>query len=272
MNSQSQEFGLRQTALHHGSNLQAAYSKASNAAKVLSAETADRADNVPACAAKPLVVAIDGPAGSGKSSVAKAAASELKFGILDTGAAYRALAYTMLQQGADLDDPVIALAALKNLCLRLPLQPGVPLYCGGVDVSAAIRSPEISPNVSRVAKHPEVRAELNKLFRETVAQSGLSGVVIEGRDITTVVFPDAQVRLILTASRQVRAVRRHKELGALTFEEVLADLAARDEKDLRVVDFINPAAGVTLIDTSDLDFARAVAAVIAEVTKVCQVD
>ena len=130
------------------------------------------------------------------------------------------------------------------------------------DVTALIRTPELSGQVSRVSKHPAVRERLNAMFRELVATSGLPGVVIEGRDITTVVAPNAPVRILMTASPEVRAARRAGELQGLTREQVLADIEARDAKDTLVVDFMNPAPGVTLVDTSDLDFAQSVQAVI----------
>ena len=224
----------------------------------------------------PILVAIDGPAGSGKSSVSRAAADALGFGILDTGAAYRALAWTAQRIGLDLDDAAAIEVLLDTWVYRITLRgtqqvtvavPGgvgaaVPELAQGVDVTAAIREHTVSGQVSRVSKHPAVREHLNAMFRRTVAESGLPGVVIEGRDITTVVAPDAPVRILLTASPEVRAARRAGELPGLTPEQVLADLIARDTKDALVVDFINPAPGVTLVDTSDLNFEQSVQAVV----------
>lgn len=217
--------------------------------------------------AAPILVAIDGPAGSGKSSVSRTAAEQLGFGILDTGAAYRSLAWAALRSGIDLDDAgevaglldawgyAITLIGAQRVTVRLPgLDP--------IDVTAEIRDPGISAQVSRVSKHPEVRGRLNAMFRELVADSGLPGVVIEGRDVTTVIAPDAPVRLLLTASPEVRAARRAGELPGLSQAQVLADLRARDAKDAQVVDFVNPAPGVVLVDTSDLDFEQSVQAVV----------
>ncbi len=223
-----------------------------------------------ASAAAPLFVAIDGPAGSGKSSVSREAAKRLGFGILDTGAGYRSLAWAALETGADLDDEAALLALLDAWSYRISMQGEqrvtVLLNDGERylthDVTAAIRAPELSAQVSRASKHPAVRERLNALFRELVASSGLPGVVVEGRDITTVVAPDAPVRLLLTASPEVRAARRAGELPGLSPEQVLADLTARDAKDAQVVDFFRPAPGVTLVDTSDLDFEQSVQAVI----------
>ena len=215
-----------------------------------------------------MLVAIDGPAGSGKSSVSREAASRLGFGILDTGAAYRALAWAALEAGVHLDDEEQILELLDRWRYRITLlgeqQVTVALSdtARATDVTSLIRTPELSGQVSRVSKHPAVRERLNAMFRELVATSGLPGVVIEGRDITTVVAPNAPVRILMTASPEVRAARRAGELQGLTREQVLADIEARDAKDTLVVDFMNPAPGVTLVDTSDLDFAQSVQAVI----------
>lgn len=215
-----------------------------------------------------MLVAIDGPAGSGKSSVSREAADRLGFGILDTGAAYRALAWAALESGVHLDDEAQILELLDRWRYRITLlgeqQVTVALSdtARATDVTSLIRTPELSAQVSRVSKHPAVRERLNAMFRELVATSGLPGVVIEGRDITTVVAPNAPVRILMTASPEVRAARRAGELQGLTREQVLADIEARDAKDTLVVDFMNPAPGVTLVDTSDLDFAQSVQAVV----------
>lgn len=216
----------------------------------------------------PILVAIDGPAGSGKSSVSRHAAERMGFGILDTGAAYRALAWAANESGVDLDSPEAVKALLDGWDYRITMvgeqrvTVALPNAEAAHDVTAVIRTPEISAQVSRVSKHPGARVRLNEMFRELVATSGLPGVVIEGRDITTVVAPDAPVRILMTASPEVRATRRMGELVGLTHEQVLADITARDTKDALVVDFLNPAPGVTLIDTSDMDFEQSIQAVI----------
>jgi cytidylate kinase len=220
----------------------------------------------------PMLVAIDGPAGSGKSSVSREAAARLGFGILDTGAAYRALAWAALEDGRSLEQ-VDGLFDLLNewrfdITLQGPQRVTV-LLPGSVEVrevTEAIRTPELSGVVSSVSKHSAVRERLNRMFRETVAASGLPGVIIEGRDITTVVAPDAPVRILLTAAPDVRAKRRAGELPGLTSDQVLADLRVRDAKDAQVVNFITPAAGVMHIDTSDMNFEQSVRAVIDAVT------
>lgn len=222
---------------------------------------------VNAASSPTLLVAIDGPAGSGKSSVSRAAAHALGFGILDTGAAYRSVAWAALETETDLDDEDAVYELLENLFFSAKMigepqflvqLPGEDQLC---DVTEVIRDPSISGQVSRVSAHAAVRELLNGMFRAMVAGSGLPGVVIEGRDITTVVAPDAPVRLLLTASPEIRAARRAGELPGASADAVLADLRARDAKDALVVDFVNPAPGVTLVDTSDMNFAQSVQAV-----------
>ena len=214
-------------------------------------------------AVEPLFVAIDGPAGSGKSSVSKAVARQLGFGMLDTGAAYRALAATALARGVDLDDEDAVIDVLNDWQLTIGLDPDHRrVTADGVDITETIREPHISSSVSQVARVAAVRATLNELFRDTVGKSGLPGVVVEGRDITTVVAPDAPVRILLTASEEVRAARRANELGADT-ASVGDAMRKRDAADSRVVEFMTAAPGVTTVDSSDLDFEQTVDAVIA---------
>lgn len=213
------------------------------------------------------LVAIDGPAGSGKSSVSRAVAEKLEYGILDTGAAYRALAWAALERDQDLDSEIAVEEVLDTWGFSISLRGAQVVVVDGHDVTDEIRDPGVSKQVSRVSKHPEVRKRLNQMFREIVAESGLAGVVIEGRDITTVVAPDAPVRILMTAAPEVRAERRMGELSGSTQAEVLAAIQERDAKDQLVVDFMNPASGVTLIDTTDLDFEQSVQAVIAAVLK-----
>lgn len=217
---------------------------------------------------QPLLVAIDGPAGSGKSSVSREVAERLGYGILDTGAAYRALAWLALESEADLDDSVALEELLDDWSFSISLRGAQIVIVSGTDVTDEIRDPGVSRQVSRVSKHPHIRERLNMMFLEIVQESGLPGVVIEGRDITTVVAPHAPVRILMTASADVRADRRAGELPGSTHAEVLQAIKERDEKDRLVVDFFNPAPGVTLIDTSDLDFEASVAAVIAQIDSV----
>ena len=154
-------------------------------------------------------IAIDGPAGSGKSSVSTEVARRLGFGYLDTGAAYRALAWHVLESGADTADAEAVLRAAARFPLRQALDPDDrTVLVGTADVTEAIRDPRVSGAVSGVARVPEVRAQVNDVFRTMVAEAEYPAVVVEGRDITTVVAPDAPVRILLTASPEVRAARR----------------------------------------------------------------
>ncbi|SFR79563.1 cytidylate kinase [Agromyces sp. CF514] len=215
----------------------------------------------------PVVVAIDGPAGSGKSSVSKEVAKRLGFGFLDTGAAYRALAWHVQASGIDTDDAASVISSLATFDYRIGTDPaGYAVHVGDVDVTAAIRDPAISAVVSRVARVPEVRTHLIELFRGIMAAEPRPGVVVEGRDITTVVAPDAPVRILLTASPEVRASRRSAELVGSATAAVGDALRKRDEADSKVVDFMTAAVGVTTVDSTELDFEQTVDAVIEVIT------
>ncbi len=211
----------------------------------------------------PLVVAIDGPAGSGKSSVSKEVAARLGFAFLDTGAAYRALTWFAISRGIDVTDADAVVEAAADFDYRTEAEAGRQLvFVGDTDVTAAIREPEVSARVSAVARVPEVRSRLNELFRGILRETQCDGIVAEGRDITTVVAPDAPVRILLTAGPEVRAARRAGELGSQHAEDVARQLDARDRADLQVVDFMTAADGVTTVDSTDLDFEETVDAVI----------
>ena len=213
--------------------------------------------------ASPVTIAIDGPAGSGKSSVSKQVSRELGYGYLDTGAAYRALAWHALAQDADTADPGAVLAAAAEFRYAISLDPDdYWVRVGETDVTDAIREPRVSDAVSGVARVPAVRAQVTELFRALVAESGLPGVVVEGRDITTVVAPDAPVRILLTAAPEVRAARRSAELTSHDAAAVAEALHRRDAADSIVVDFLTAAEGVTVVDSTHLDFAQTVAAVL----------
>ena len=217
----------------------------------------------------PLTIAIDGPSGSGKSSVSRAVASRLGVGYLDTGAMYRALTWWCLEQGLDLDDTDAVAAAARDLPLEIGTDPEAPtVSVGGTDVSEAIRTTRVSTAVSAVATNLEVRAVLQQLQRDLMARTGerRGGVVAEGRDITTVVAPDARVRVLLTASEEARLRRRSAELhGAVDDAAVEAtrdQVVRRDRDDSTVSTFHEAAEGVVLVDTSDLDFDESVEAVL----------
>ncbi|MDT3343559.1 MULTISPECIES: (d)CMP kinase [Microbacterium] len=211
----------------------------------------------------PITIAIDGPAGSGKSSVSKEAARRLGFGYLDTGAAYRALAWHVLQHGADTSDAAAVVDAAGDFDYAISLDPDEYwVRVGDASVTEAIREPRVSSAVSGVARVPVIREQVNVLFRRLVADSGRPGVIVEGRDITTVVAPDAPVRILLTAAPEVRAARRSAELTTEDAAAVAAALHKRDASDSQVVDFLTAAPGVTVVDSTDLDFAQTVDAVL----------
>jgi cytidylate kinase len=207
------------------------------------------------------VIAVDGPAGSGKSSVSRAAASLLGFGYLDTGAGYRAFTYHAMQlPGVELDE------LIESFDYEISLNPAEQfVLLGGEDITEAIRESYVASEVSTYAREPKVRALQLEDARQRIAGSELPGVVVEGRDITTVVFPDAELRVLLTASEAVRLSRR-----GLEQTESSENLKARDQSDSQVVDFFTPAPGVILLDTTELDFDQSVSALAdlhREVTK-----
>jgi cytidylate kinase len=209
------------------------------------------------------VVAIDGPAGSGKSSVSRASARVLGFDYQDTGAAYRALAWSCLAHDIDTDDAAAVIDRVSVFNYRIGIDPDdYFVQVEETDVTEAIREPRVSAAVSGVARVPEVRARLVELFRSIIAGSEKAGILVEGRDITTVVAPYAQVRILLTASEQVRMGRRSAELSGESAEKTAQQLASRDAQDSRVVDFMNAADGVTTVDSTELDFDQTVDAVV----------
>jgi cytidylate kinase len=210
-----------------------------------------------------IVVAVDGPAGSGKSSVSRAAARELGFDYQDTGAAYRALVWSVLERGIDSEDADAVIRSLPDFDYAIGIDPDdYYVRVGGTDVTHAIREPRISAVVSHVARIPEVRAFLVELFRGVIASTQKPGIITEGRDITTVVAPDGQVRILLTASEEARMARRSAEVTGQSAKLVGEQLSARDAQDSRVVDFMNAADGVVTIDSTDLDFDQTISAVV----------
>lgn len=213
-------------------------------------------------------IAIDGPAGSGKSSVSKEVARREGYGYLDTGAAYRALAWHVLDRGDDTADADAVRAAASDFPFSQGLDPDDRLVrVGDVDVTAAIREPRVSSAVSGVARVPEIRVQVNEMFRRIVAESDYPAVIVEGRDITTVVAPDAPVRILLTAAPEVRAARRAGELAGENATAVAEALHKRDASDSAVVDFLNAAEGVDVVDSTELDFAQTIDAVLAVIAQ-----
>lgn len=200
-------------------------------------------------------VAIDGPAGAGKSSIARAAAKELGFIYVDTGALYRAVGVYGLRNGIDNKNADAVAGMLPHISVELKFQDGVQhVYLNGEDVSEEIRTPPASMAASDVSAVPAVRQFLFDLQRDIAAKNDC---IMDGRDIGTVVLPNAQVKIFLTASPEARAMRRYKELrekGAKdTYEEVLADLLQRDYNDShRAVAPLKPAEDSITVDNSGL--------------------
>ena len=207
------------------------------------------------------MVAVDGPAGAGKSSASRALAHRLGFGYVDTGAMYRAVGVLAAERGIDADDA----AALGRLVAGLDFElarDGERLLIGGRDLSAAIRRPEAGELASRVSTQPVVRQRLVALQR---ALGAAGGVVMEGRDIGTVVFPDARVKLYLTADPATRAARRAAELraAAATVDEaaLARELTERDRRDAgRAHSPLRPAADAVVLDTTALTLEEVVEA------------
>jgi CMP/dCMP kinase len=200
------------------------------------------------------VVAIDGPAGSGKSTVARRLAEALGLEYLDTGAMYRAVAFAAIRANVEPDDEDVV-ARLAE-AIELSVEPDKVLV-DGVDATIEIRGPEVTRAVSVVASNPAVRAELRRRQREWAEARG--GGVIEGRDIGTVVFPDADLKVYLTASPEVRAGRRSQDVTDLDYETVAADIARRDALDQGRDDSpLVEADDALMVDTSDRTVAEIV--------------
>jgi cytidylate kinase len=210
-----------------------------------------------------VTVAIDGPAGTGKSSVAKALARSLNARYLDTGAMYRIMTLHMLRARVDLNDPDAIAAASAGVALSVGYDPDVDYYyLAGEDVSVLIRGDEVTRAVSAVSAVPGVRERLVALQRQLATGEG--SVVVEGRDIGTVVLPDADVKFFLTASAETRARRRNDQNIANGFgddyDTVLADVRRRDHLDsTRALSPLRPAEDAIVVDTSDMSEPEVVA-------------
>lgn len=216
-----------------------------------------------------LTIAIDGPSGSGKSSVSKQVARHFGLAYLDTGAMYRAATWHVLEQGIDLADK----HAIAQAVAAMPLTFGTnakeeEILVGSKDVRELIRTERISAAVSTVASIPAVREHLIGQQRWMI-EHAVNGMVAEGRDITTVVAPDADARILLTASEEVRKARRglentEKGQGKGDLGKQISD---RDRQDSKVNNFMEAATGVKLVDSSDMDFDATVSAVINAVNE-----
>ena len=210
-------------------------------------------------------VAIDGPAGAGKSTIAKAAAKKLNFIYVDTGALYRAIAYSAVKSGV-IDDNKKIVSMLKDIKIKLKYNNGTQaVFLNGEDVSAYIRTPEISMGASKVSAIPEVRAFLLDLQRDIAKNNN---VIMDGRDIATVVLPNADVKIFLYASPECRAERRYKELiekgESVTFDEVLADVNKRDYQDShREIAPLKPCETSIMADTSEKSLEESISYIIS---------
>ncbi|WP_407317907.1 (d)CMP kinase [Isoptericola halotolerans] len=225
-----------------------------------------------------VTIAVDGPSGSGKSSVSKAVAARLGLAYLDTGAMYRAATLWCVRTDVALDRTEAVAAAVRGMPLEMGVDPAAPgVSLDGEDVALAIRTTEVTAAVSQVATNLQVRDELRRRQREIIAREsdgGFSagrGIVAEGRDITTVVAPDADARVLLTASEEARLRRRslevHGAADASAVEATRDQVLRRDRDDSTVSTFHVAADGVVTVDSSELDLDQTVDAVLAVVER-----
>jgi CMP/dCMP kinase len=204
------------------------------------------------------VVAIDGPSGSGKSTVARALASQLGLEYLDTGAMYRAVAFAVLQRDIDPADHAPVAKLVQDLEI---VTDGSNVTVDGVDASVEIRGPEVTGAVSAVAANPDVRREMVHRQREWIRSRG--GGVVEGRDIGSEVWPEAELKVYLTADLAVRAARRQQEVGAPSQQDVAVELAQRDAKDsTREASPLTQAADAVVVDTTGLSVEEIVSSLL----------
>lgn len=214
---------------------------------------------------KRIVVAIDGPAGAGKSTIAKLVAEKLDYAYIDTGAMYRSVAWKFLETGKAFDEAYISELA-KTMVIEFKPEANINrVFVDGVEVTGAIRSAEVTANVSRVAAIGDVREAMVEQQRR-MGETG--GVLMDGRDIGTVVFPNAQLKIFLTASVEERAMRRYKELVAKGEQVDLAqlqnDIASRDKQDSeRAISPLRQAEDALLLDTSDMNIQQVTEKILA---------
>lgn len=206
-------------------------------------------------------VAIDGPAGAGKSTIARKVADRLGFVYVDTGAIYRTIGYAALSKGINVADPDAVASVLPKISIRMDWIEGVQhMYLCSDDVTGMIRQPEVSQSASLVAAVPEVRQFLLDMQRDVAKKRS---VIMDGRDIGTVVLPNADVKIYLFASVEVRAKRRWLEMQEISFEQVLCEVAERDKRDMnRAIAPLKAAEDAIMLDTSELDLEQSIEAVI----------
>lgn len=225
----------------------------------------------------PINIAIDGPAGAGKSSIAKAVSKKLGFIYVDTGALYRAVALTMIDSGISPEDKEAVEKRLSELgcgffSIRY-IDGEQHVFAGDEDVSGRIRTPEVSMGASNVSAYPAVRTFLFELQRKIARENN---IIMDGRDIGTVVLPNADLKIYLTASAEERAKRRLRELAEKpdcpTYEQVLADIKQRDYNDMhRDIAPLKQAEDAVLADTSDLDLDGSIRLILDLARKYCNI-
>jgi cytidylate kinase len=209
-----------------------------------------------------MIIAVDGPSGSGKSSTARGVATRLGLRYLDTGATYRAVTWSAIEHGLDLDDTAAVAQRSRELRLEVSTDPGKQfVIADGVDVTIAIREPGISETVSKIATNLDVRKELIRRQREIIDDAQpTGGIVVEGRDIATVVAPDAELKVHLTADQDARMARRRAELsaGAVTAEQLRDQIVRRDADDATVSQFLVASDGAVTVDSTHLSLEEVV--------------
>jgi cytidylate kinase len=210
-----------------------------------------------------VIVAIDGPSGTGKSSTSKAVAAQLGLSYLDTGAQYRAITWWMVNNGIDLTDPTAIAAVAGKAEIVSGTYPSDPtIAVDGVDVAGPIRTTEVTSKVSAVSAVPEVRARITELQR-SIAASAEQGIVVEGRDIGTTVLPDADLKIFLTASPEARAARRSGELKGADVKATQEALIKRDAADSsRKTSPLAKAGDAVEVDTSELTLQQVIECVV----------
>ncbi|MFD7443158.1 (d)CMP kinase [Streptomyces sp. NPDC059909] len=213
-----------------------------------------------------VIVAIDGPSGTGKSSTSKAVAAELGLSYLDTGAQYRAITWWMISNGVDVDDPLAIASAAAKPVIESGTDPSAPtITVDGLDASGPIRTQAVTARVSAVSAVPEVRARITELQR-SIAAAAEKGIVVEGRDIGTTVLPDADLKIFLTASPEARAARRSGELKGKEATDLATTrdaLIKRDQADSsRKTSPLAKAGDAVEVDTTDLTLAQVIECVV----------
>ena len=209
-----------------------------------------------------MIIAVDGPSGSGKSSTARGVATRLGLRFLDTGATYRAVTWSAVEHGLDLDDTAAVAQRARDLRLEISTDPAHQfVIADGTDVTAAIREPRISETVSKIATNLDVRKELIRRQREIIDDAQpTGGIVVEGRDIATVVATDSELKVLLTADQEARMARRGAELaaGSVTAEQLRDQIVRRDADDATVSEFLVASDGAVTIDSTHLSLEEVI--------------